>query len=220
MSSEEEITRLTSEPRFLLQASRDTTNSFVGHANNIAAVEALFDYYRQLPGQPDVWHGRALFDNPEDFYSRPVFIDSQRTQWWPNSFDILDPLESSHRSSCRFSGSWSDPSSRYGVNEDFHIEMTARWGQSEWGCTDICRDVLSMSFQPGSYAVDQDTFIDVLCHVELLWRADVVGFIDLNALPLSPRITNDAEWVEHMVAGIVDGEYFMRQELEDYFSTC
>lgn len=213
------VRRLSGYPAFLVQAIRDTSTRYVEDANNVASLGALFDYYRQLPGQPDVWYGFSRYDNPRDFYSRPAFIDGHRTEFWSHCFSVRNALEDALGSSCNFIGLWSDPGAKYGVKEGGGLKIYSRWGNPEWGCTDNSRDVLTIHLCSNPYLFSQEMFLDILNHVHMLWRPDVVGIIDTNSEASTRSEHNDGEWLDKMLVGIVDGELFLRPELDEYFES-
>lgn len=209
--------RITERPRFLLQATRYASTKFVGTEANISALEALFDYYRQLPGQPTIWYGHSQVNDPNEFYSSPVFFDGKRTENWWRCYKIQNILETGNLSWARFLGMVDDPEEPFGVKEGWSTEITSRWGDSETGYCRFGRDFLKLDFLPFSNLIDRSSFLDIIHHVHLLWRADIVGIIDSKS-PVPKKSNNwDAVWLDRMLVGIVDGEAFIRPELDEYF---
>ncbi|MCF4007774.1 hypothetical protein L1O03_11420, partial [Corynebacterium uropygiale] len=211
--------RITERPSFLLQATRYASTDFVGTEANVSALEALFDYYRQLPGQPSVWYGHSLVSDPTEFYSKPVFIDGKRTKHWPRCYELRNNLDFGSRSYSRFIGILDDPQEPYGVKEGWSTEISSRWGVSETGYYRYGRDFLKIGFLPFSNLIDRTSFLDIIHHVYVLWRADIVGIVDLKS-PMPKKSNNwDAEWLDKLLVGIVDGELFLRPELDEYFES-
>lgn len=211
--------RITEQPSFLLQATRYASTRFVGTEANISVLEALFDYYRQLPGQPRVWYGHPLVSDPVEFYSKPVFVDGKRTEYWPRCYDLRNNLKDGGCSYSSFVGILDDPQEPYGVKEGWDTEISARWGNSETRYYRFGRDFLTIDFLPFSNLIERSSFLDIIHHVYVLWRADIVGIVDLKS-PMPKKSNNwDAEWLDKMLIGIVDDELFIRPELDEYFES-
>lgn len=209
--------RISSKPEFVLQAKRYTTNRYIGLNKNVYSLEALFEYYRQLPGQPDVWYGIPTANNAEQYYGDPAFIDGRRTRSWAGCYRLENTLLSGESSTCTFTGMWTKPDTQYGVQDGRFTEIHSRWGRSGRGHRDIHRDFLNIKFDYLLPLCNRETFFDIIYHVYVLWRSDIVGIVDINSVIARERTEGDTGWIDRMVIGIVDGEAFIRPELEDFF---
>lgn len=211
--------RLSDRPSFLLQSVRYSSAGYISEESNIAYLEAMFDYYRQLPGQPNLWYGFSQYDNPQDFYSRPAFIDGHRTEFWSHCFSVQNTLEEGAESSCKFMGLWTDPGGKYGIKEGGSLKIYSRWGESEWGCTNNSRAILSIRIRSNPYLFSREVFLDILNHAHVLWRSDIVGIVDVNSPVVREHSDGDAARIDRTLVGIVDGELFLRPELDEYFES-
>lgn len=211
-----EYNKLSKDPVFVIKAIRFPDEPVVSDYYNTMMVEAVFDYYRQLPGQPETWYGLPDETNKEESTRNPIIARRMRTEWWPDCYELANPEETGKQSRFLGEGVYDDPESHSGHKERDHAVMKAQWGIGTNVYREEYFDYLELSLHHNDQLLAPEVMEEICQRIHALWRSQLVGVVDLSSeVAQRPRLRS-LTGAGEMIAGISRWNPFHREEFEDY----